>query len=684
MKKRLRFFAGLAALCVALSAALTPLAASAAGAVFFVPARASLYRDAFPVRLYERGGQLYMDAVTLAGISGYAREGDRMLSLGYRTVSPAGGVLIGGTRCFPMEKTLDRLGVRVWEKDGELFFLSGRDALLPLFEAMGETGRFRSLLDPDDLANTLGAALSYAKDILLTWNFKGVLERYRNAMYSLIREDLDQTTFSTLAGQWEDGINKPVSTVYSFLESVMDEEELDAFFAGSELMNLKGYVEGIGLEEKVLGMKLSDYLRRLEEIALYFDTSALALRAVEYAAEEEPVTAAGKEIVKAAKEIRRSAALQTEGWDERLIGQLAREHLTALFYAASSGLLKEMMLGKKNPVPKILGAMLDRIPAIRFMSDLEEAYTFAEIQQFFESGMLSAEVEGSWVKYKYMTIMYDRCFYASCEALRGAGMEDVMPDWQEQLTAFQEGCMAQAASLAAVPDSALEPFLLCSEPVSPGRLRRVSGPEPDYSLLPPRQAEETADEAAWPDAVLQGAKQAWETACAHYGRVSAAVYGGETYLDEGDGAALPVLSKAGGAYYLNVLLQRGETLAQMVFGIGEDGSFRQVYYDATLTLGGREALFLYARSGSALLSAAVLDGDAAAFATAGEGVEKRFFRGNENAGSIADIGAASWDGVRALYGDPEWTVRADADGGLFRLEIRDAQGIRDRFGVEVP
>ena len=683
MKKRLRFLSGLAALCVVLSA-LTPAFATASASEFFVTAHSNLYSDAFPVHLYERNGEIYMDAVTVAGISGWTATGDRAFSLGSRTVNPSRSAVIGGTRCFPMEKTLDQLDVRVWERDGELFFLSGRDTLLPLFEAMGRMQRFRSLLDPDDTMNLLGAALSYARDLLMTWNLRPVLERYRNAMYTLIREDLDETTFSTLAAQWEKGVNKPVSTVFSFLESFMDEEEIEAFCAGSDLMYLKEYMDGVGLEEKVLGMKLSEYLQRLEEIALYFDTSALALRAVEYAAYEEPSDSTGREIVKAAKEILRSVNFRDEGWDERLIGQLAREHVTALFNAAASGLMKETMLGKNKLAAKALGAVLDRIPAIRFMSGLEEAYTFAEVQQFFESGMFSAEVDQSWVRYKYMAIMYLRCFYASCEALRGADMKDVMPDWQDQLTAFQEACVAQTALLAAVPDSALEPFLMCSEPVRMGSLRRIDGPEPDYSLLPPWQTEEAAGEAAWPDGVLRGAKEAWETACAHYGRVSVAVYGGETYLDEGDGAALPVLSEAGGACYLTVLLQRGETLAQMVFGIREDGSFRQVYYDATLTLGGREALFLYQRSGSALISAAVLDDDAASFAAAGETVEKRLFRGNENAGSIAEIGAASWDAVRELYGDPEWTVRVDADGGLFRLEIRDAQGIRDRFGIEVP
>ena len=683
MKWHLRVLICLAVLCLVLTGAPAPCSAEGTASGFYVTAHSNLYQDAFPVHLYEKDGALFIDAVTLAGISGYEQVDEKSFSLGGRIVSPSRSVRIGGKTCFPMEQTLDRFCVRYWAKDGELYFMSGRDALRPLFEADVASLRFRPLLDPDNDMNTLGVALAYAKDILMTWNFKGVMERYRTAMYKLVQEDMDETTFSTLQKKWEDGINKPISTTFSFLESFMDEEEISAFYAESDLMEIKSYMDGVKLEEKVLGMSLSAYLRRLEEIGLYFNTNVYALRAMEYAAEAEPVNSSDKDIIKAAKEITRSAAMKTDGWDARLLGQLAREHVTALLYSTGANLLKEMMLGKKSLAPKVLKSVLDRIPAIRFMSSLEEAYVFAEIQQFFESEMISAEVYGSWVKFKYMAIMYYRCFYASCDALRDADMKDAVPDWENQIREFKEKAQAQIAALASVPDSALEPYQFCGVPVDPSELQRCEGPEPDYGLLAPFRDEEDGENV--PDAVLRGAKEAWETACSHYGRVPLAEYGGEIYLDEGDGAALPLMCRAGGEYFVVVLLQRGETLAQMVFRIDGNGSFRQVYYDVTLTLGERQALYLYEQSGSALISMADLDGDMAAFAAAApQTVEKRLFQGDETAESIADVGSVSWEAIRTLYGDPEWTVRVDANYGLFHLQFQDPQRIRSLFGVTVP
>ena len=687
MKTVLRMWAGLAVLCMLVSGIIPHCFAMELSTDYFVTAHSNLYQDAFPVHLYEVNGKdLYIDGDTLAGLSGYTREGEDSFSLGSRTIRPPRSKKISGTRCFPLDKTLEYFGVRVWEKNGDLNFMSGRDALMPLFTAMGETQRFRSLLDPDDTMNTLGVALSYAKDFMLSWNFRSFAERYRNAIYKLIQEDMDETTFSSLAGKWEKGINKPVSTTFSFLESFMDENEIDTFYAGSELGALKEYMDGIKLEEKVLGMKISEYMRRLEEIALYFDTNIYALRAMAYVADAEPYNDGDKDIIKTAREINRSMAMQAEGWGMRLIGQLAREHVTALFYSTTANLLKEMMLGKKNLAVTVLKLVLDHIPAISFMSSLEEAYTFAEIQQFFESEMISAEVDQDWLKYKYMAIMYFRCFHASCEALRDADMEDAVPNWEEQVDAFQEACMDQIAALAGVPDSALEPFLACGDPVRAANLRFREGPEPDYSQLAPfrSDASETAGNQ-YPDAVLNGAREAWETVCDRYGRVAIANYGGELYLDEGDGAALPLLSAAGEDYYLDILFQQGDTLAQMIFRMDESGTYQQVFYDVTLTLDQRQALFLYTCSGTALISAASLEDDAAAFAAAvPHTVEKRFFQGNESADSIADMGAVPWEAVQALYGDPEWTVRVDANYGLFHIEIRDPGLIQDAFGIVIP
>lgn len=682
MKKLFRVWIGFLALCVLMS--LSPLSAFAAGSYqeFFAVAHSNLYQDAFPIHLYKMENALYIDGVTLAGISGYEQTGEREFTLGGRTVSPAYSSKFAGTWGFPMERTLDRFGVRMFEKDGELYFLSGRDALRVLFEADSASWRYRSLLDPDDAVNTLGASLSYAKDFLMSWDLRPVLESYRNAMYKLVQEDMDETTFSSLQKKWESGVNKPISTTFSFLEAFMEEDEIDAFYAGSELMQLKSYMDGVKLEEKVLGRSLSAYYRRLEEIGLLFDTNVHALRAMEYAAEADG--AVNQMIVRAAKDVLRSANMKTEGWDARLISQLAWEHVVSLFHSTSANLMKEMMLGKKNLALLVVKTILNRIPVISFMSNLEEAYAFAEIQQFFESEMILADVDGDWLKFKYMAIMYYRCFYASCGALRNADMKDMVLNWEEQIDAFREAAMEQIAALAGVPDSALEPFLANSIPVNPFSLRLCNGPEADYSQLAPYTDAET-EEGELPAAVLQGVKQAWAAMCSQYGQVSLANYGGELYVNEGDGAVLPLLSQAEDEHFLIVLVQQGETLAQFIFRVDPDGSYKQVCYDRTLTLGDRATLFLYERSGSALIASASLEDDLAAFAAAApRTVEKRLFQGDEMADSIAAMGEVPWEAFETLYGSPEWSVRVDANYGLFHLQVRDPQQLQSLFDISIP
>lgn len=181
-----------------------------------------------------------------------------------------------------------------------------------------------------------------------------------------------------------------------------------------------------------------------------------------------------------------------------------------------------------------------------------------------------------------------------------------------------------------------------------------------------------------------GAKEAWEEACGTYGRVSLVNYGGEVYLDEGNGAALPLLCRAGGNEFLVVLVQQDETLSQVIYRIDGDGTYRQVFSDQTLTLGDRSALFLYAESGSALIASASLEDDMAAFTAEPRTVKKTMFEGDETAESIADMGMASWETFRTLYGNPEWNVRVDANYGLFHLQFSGAEEALAMFGIAIP
>lgn len=645
---------------------------------YYVMAHSNLYKEAFPVHLYcVNGTELYIDAVTLAGISGYSQLNEREFALGQRTISPSQWRKLGKTWCFPMETTLDAFGVRVWEKNGELYFLSGRDILQPLFEAMDELWLYQSLVDPDNPANFTGTVLSYVTELLVSLNFKPVQERYRNAMYQLIQEDLNEVTFATLQTQREEKIDKTLQSSLSFLELFMDESELNSFFAGSELMYMKDYLRGMEITEKTLGMPLSEYYRRLEEITLFFNTNVHAMCALEYIDTATPNNDVEKEIVKAAQEILYSAKMNTEGWGIEIIGKLTKEHISALFNATASNLLHEIMLGKSKALSSTLNLLLSRFTAVGSMNGLKDAYALAELQSFFQSQAIDAQRNKNWLKMKYMVLMYYRCFHASCTALYDVDMKDIEPNWKEQLIALQDKCTDQFFTVACVSDSELKAFMVCSDPIEPSFLSPCYGPEADYRQLTPTGS-------ASVNAVQQGACKAWEEACIQYGQVPLSPFNGKLYMEPENGAAFPVLTTTRGKHILTILVQQDGTLFQIFYQIDDNGSYKQIFSDPTLTLGQRERLYLFAKTGTGLISQACFDPDITAYDASAQRIEKTYFPGDPYADSISAMGAAARQAFQVQYGDPEWTVLVDANYGMFELEIWDPENTQSIFGMNIP
>ena len=205
-------------------------------------------------------------------------------------------------------------------------------------------------------------------------------------------------------------------------------------------------------------------------------------------------------------------------------------------------------------------------------------------------------------------------------------------------------------------------------------------------LCPCAAGAEPAGAAEWPAAVRDGAKSAWNEACGQFGRIAITSYSRDMFVDEGSGTFLPYLCTVKGNYYLVVLVQQEDTsLVQVIYRIHEDGWFQQVFEEQVFTLGGRERLCLYSQSGSSLISAAFLEMDVAAFVVAPSlAVEKHVYHGNENAESIADMSAVPLQAFETIYGDPDWDILVDANYGLFHLEIRDTQTVREILGVDIP
>ena len=212
-------------------------------------------------------------------------------------------------------------------------------------------------------------------------------------MYKLIQEDLNETTFSSLQKTLEKKVNKPISTTLSFLEACFEgyPEDLLTFYADSDLGKLKETMDGSKLVEKTLGMKLSDYLRRIEELSLFFDTNVYSLRAMEFLAEEEPKDFAESQIIGAAREIAHTSSLTSGEMEWQMIRGLAEGHAEALVESTASGLIQEALTGKKSLDLMVWQFALSQIPEVKLMSSVEEAYTMAELQQFFPCSNTRAE-----------------------------------------------------------------------------------------------------------------------------------------------------------------------------------------------------------------------------------------------------------------------------------------------------
>lgn len=670
-----RLLSGLMALCTVLS--ILPAHACAASE-FYVMAHSNLYQDAFPVHLYSKDGALYIDAYTLAGISGYTQTAEGNFTLAGHTVIPSRSSKISNTRCYPLELTLDQMGVRVWEKEGELYFLSGRDALQPLFEATDASILLEPIVNPDNSLIFCGTVLAWMMDTMVTWDIKPMLEEYRSAMYKLVQEDVNETTFSSLQQEWETSGQLTLSGTLWFLETFMDQDMLNELYAGSELMGIKGYLDGINLTEKALGMSLADYFRRLEEITLFFDTNVYALQAMEYVAAIEPEDSNEEQIVRTAQDILIAASKKTDGWGLEIIGQLSREHLLSLLNATASDLIGEVLLGKKRLSPEAWDFISSNLPPLQNMSGLKEAYTFSELQLFFKREMIRARTSRNWKKLKYMAIMHNRCYIASCEALKTVNMED--PTWEDQMDALQEKSMEQIARLGSIPTSVFAPFMVCNSSILPKLLVPCNGPEADYNTL----AAYRPKEDGIPSVVQQCALQLWQTLCSHYGQVHFGRYGGKLYLDPGNGAALPLLIESDNAYYLTLLVQQDTTLNQLIYRFDENGTYEKVHSQPVLSLGGRDRLYLYSQSDTGLLSKADIDINIFAYAAASGQVEQYCYIGDSNADSISAMGLAARSAFQMDHGNPQWAVMVDANYGQFLFEIDHVSAIESIFHIDIP
>lgn len=677
-----RILSGFISLCIACHILFMPCSAQASGYEFYTIAHSNLYSSAFPIRLYYDDNQLYIDDFSLAGVSGYERISHNEFYLNGHTIFLTNSRLVSHTRYYPLESTLKAFAVKVWAKDNELYFLSGQVLVQPLLAADSESWRFSSLVDKNNGINTFGTALAHIWNIITTWDFKPLLDQYRDAMYSLVQEDLNTESPSALQKKIEDEIALPLSTILGFLEKGSTDAQVKAFYQCGALRSLTIYLEGLELTEKALGMPLSEYLGRLEEISLLLDTNVYVLEAMKYTADTYSSNYNHKQIISAAQEITDCAHMDPADWSTFVFCRLSKEHVSSLFSSGVATFLKNAMLSKNELAEKTIKLIAQNLPVAKNMEGLRTAYTLAILQDFFKTQVSLAKESGDWIRMKYMLIMYYRCFYASCEALKSVEMQAIDPNWKSRMDTLKNDAQDQLLSIACIPNSILEYISTVSPRISPDKLLHQNIMADMYSSLVPFPVAENEEDITYN--MEQIAFDIWEEYQFNNGFLELKEYNGKIFMDEGSGAVLPFLSSSGGLCHLIILVQDQYDLYQVIYRIERDGTYELVFKERLLSVGSRDRLYLYAQSDTGLLAELDADIDIFAYAAGTEKLEEYLFLGDADEDGIAAMGLAARAAFRSIFGEPQWDVMVDANYGQFMLEIQDPYSLKRIFYIDIP
>lgn len=554
---------------------------------------------------------------------------------------------------YPLEPLMDALNTRVVASASKLYFNNTNPALVALDAAMEDYEQIKVTFDPDDSMNKVGLGLSKFYDIVSNFSLSKLFghryekEMYRTAVYALLRrsDDADENTFSDLYYYAEDEIVSPLSEFYSTMDDMFGEAVMAAFYAGTELEEIRQIINLYNASEKTFGVTPGDYIARLEELSFFNGACTSGVKGMDYLMECSPKDEEEEVLMSVMKQIMGTY----KGNDDDELWTVLYEPLFEYGMAFADESYEKYMLGVGgSAVLKGVNAVMQRLPGMSAMDHLEMSAVYYHIQQFAARQIKQAYRNDDYIRLKYAGIIYYRCAY-----LFGVEMEQMGDSMLTSLAQdFKAAASEREAQLTAISDSLLLQSDYVNELIP---ARAMLGPVMDYIRI-------------------------YENMAQNLGELDVRDYFGTEYLEEGNGIIAPWLHRIGMDTLLVVMYQNGSELTQMVFlDKGTTGYFNLVDERSVLTCGSNGS-FYYAfdREAGPLLACASFDNNLTSYYWDGDSVETQYHPSDSWADSMSAMRQSAWNKLYAEYGSYEPAVEVDGSDGLFQISRSPAE-LRELF-----
>ena len=611
--------------------------------------------SAIPCTMVIQGNQVYIDARTAASFSGWELDfsgpGAASFSSGGRHISHVGSSITAfGETWFPIESLMDSLDTRVVASVGCLLFNPSNAAVQELEEVLTNYEQMNIAVDPDDLLMATGLWMAKVYNIAANFRLTDLIghryekENYRTALYALLRRSSDryETTISSLCAESERGIVSPISGFFETMGAMLPEDVLESFYAGSELKNMKDFVDGYESISGALTMSPSQLYSLMEEAAFYngaFEAGAVGLK---YLLETDPEDKTERRLLETAEQV---LGVYRQNTPDQLRGIVLETALTISSNHLNNAAKKSLLGPCGTLLVSGVNTAMQTLPGVSAMDELEMCAVYFQLQSLAERQIRKAQSTNDYVRLKYAAILYYRCAYLAAAELVRMDDDAFSHSAKDLMLKIEE----MEVRLLALSDSQLSVGLTPNEPIS---ARILIGPLKDYAAF-------------------------YQNLVDHYGELTVRDYFGTEYIEEGSGVIAPILTSADGYFVLTVFRQEGSDLIQSTYlDTTGEADFVHIEDRVIMTAGmGRTYCYAFGEGAGPLLSCVMLDTNVTAYSLNTEGwyIEETYYRGNPNENSIAAITGDAFDQMYDQFGAFPEAFSIDGSDGLFRISTSPAE-----------
>ncbi len=594
---------------------------------------------------------VYMDPYTASAITGYEvvetlPDSAVFTSGGRRVTHKGSSVSDSGLYWYRIESLMASLNTKVTASGGHLFFNPANKALNALDDAMAEYEKMIIGADPDDFSTAVGLFFARIYNLATTFDFASLFgnryerEHYRIAFYDILRRSSDKysTTMGELCGELEDEVISPLSTFYSQMDETFSSEVMEAFYSGSDLEELREFIDGYKAFSDVLTMSPAELYKTMEEAAFVNGAFDAGAKGLEYLLKHPAQDNQEEVLLDVMRQVlgtyhkNTSDQLQSIVFDTLV--DIGADHF--------SQALRDAMLGKAG---QLLVSSVDKamkmLPGVSAMDELEMVAVYFRIQEIARQQIETAYRTDDYIRLKYAGIIYYRCAYLAAAEI--AQMDDSLRESARDLMAKLS---ALEADLLAVSDHQILQQGCVNSEIHAWAL---IGPYKEYLAF-------------------------YESLVAQYGELDEKDYYGTSYIEEGSGIIAPWLSLVGSRTFLVVIRQESSQLIQMVYeDVTGNADFVLIDERGVLTCGISGSTYQAFDRAGALLACTSMDATITSYAFNGVSIVSQQFTGASWADSLSEMRQDAQKQLADAFGSHTPGFEVDGSDGLFRISRSPAE-----------